>query len=438
MSIFKSMLGFLGNTTRALYGLDGKGDDGSNSTGNKSKSPEGRKLNAFVREETRKTAKKLLEKFDKETINNFVSGKTKGSEKESASNKNKDVKSKNNTASKIKPLPQGGDMIDMLNKIYSFLKTNSEEDKLHQDRLNNYMEENLAEAKARHDKLLEAIKKLMVDVRGVKEEVQTATPPPVQEKNILDILMDAFDIKDIKTVFRILGRFGTLLAPALPFLIGAGSIVAFGYAMYKMFTNKDAYEAPDSEVNKGLAQAESVGGLAGVQDAEEKMKKLPEYDQVMAQIKNYETTYNEGMPLNDKQLSGYEKKSAAAKKAVDDYKKERDNKSYTPVPTPRTVVNTAGQTGMPGLDETATAGTASPAPTSAAPSPGEKLNNVVSENNNAKIEQMTEPPEVNTINNTMVSGNKKESEIAPKLDLPSVRNQEETFRRMIFYSTKVV
>jgi len=436
MSIFKSMLGFLGNTTRALYGLDGKGGEGSNSTGNKSKSPEGRKLNAFVREETRKTAKKLLEKFDKETINNFVSGKTKGSEKESASNKNKDVKSKNNTASKIKPLPQGGDMIDMLNKIYSFLKTNSEEDKLHQDRLNNYMEENLAEAKARHDKLLEAIKKLMVDVRGVKEEVQTATPPPpVQEKNILDILMDAFDIKDIKTVFRTLGRFATMLTPALPFLIGATSVFALGYAMYKMFTNKDAYEAPDSDVNKGLAQAESVGGYAGVQDAEEKLKKLPEYDQVMAQIKNYETTYNEGMPLNDKQLFGYEKRS---KKAVDDYKKERDSKSYTPVPTPRTVVDTAGQTGMPSLSETPTAGTASPAPASAAPSPGEKLNNVVSENNNAKIEQMTEPPEVNTINNTMVSGNKKESEIAPKLDLPSVRNQEETFRRMIFYSTKVV
>ena len=434
MSIFNSMLGFLGNTTRALYGLN-ENDGGKDGSDKKSKSPEGRKLNAFVREETRKTAKKLLEKFDKETINNFVSGKTKGSEKESASNKNKDVKSKNNTASKIKPLPQGGDMIDMLNKIYSFLKTNSEEDKLHQERLNNYMEENLAEAKARHDKLLEAIKKLMVDVRGVKEEVQTATPPPVQEKNILDILMDAFDIKDIKTVFRILGRFGTLLAPALPFLIGAGSIVAFGYAMYKMFTNKDAYEAPDSEVNKGLAQAESVGGLAGVQDAEEKLKKLPEYDQVMAQIKNYETTYNEGMPLNDKQLFGYEKKS---KKAVDDYKKERDSKSYTPLPTPSAAVNTAGQTGMPSLSETPTAETASPAPASAAPSPGEKLNNVVSENNNAKIEQMTEPPEVNTINNTMVSGNKKESEIAPKLDLPSVRNQEETFRRMIFYSTKVV
>ena len=400
--------------------------------------PKGQELAREVSNETVKTTKKMMQKFDGDTINNFINGKSKSPQnKEYASSKTKNVKSKNNTASKIKPLPQGAEMIDMLNKIHTFLQRNGEQDKLHQDRLNNYMEENLAEAKARHDKLLEAIKKLTKDVSVTKEEVSTASSP-AQEKNILDILTDVFDIKDIKTVFKTLGRFATMLTPFLGPLAAAASIAVFGYTMYKMFTNKDAYEAPDSEVNKGLAQAEKVGGYAGVQDAEEKMKKLPEYDQVMAQIKNYETTYNEGMPLNDKQLSGYEKKNAAAKKAVDDYKKERDSKSYTPVPTPRTVVNTTGQTGMPSLSETPTAGTASPAPASAAPSPSEKLNNVVSENNNAKIEQMTEPPEVNTINNTMVSGNKKESEIAPKLDLPSVRNQEETFRRMIFYSTKVV
>ena len=400
--------------------------------------PKGQELAREVSNETVKTTKKMMQKFDGDTINNFINGKTKSSKnKEYASNKTKNVKSKNNTASKIKPLPQGADMIDMLNKIHTFLQRNGEQDKLHQDRLNNYMEENLAEAKARHDKLLEAIKKLTKDVSVTKEEAPTASPP-AQEKNILDILTDAFDIKDIKTVFKTLGRFGTMLMPALPFLIGAGSVLAFGIAMYKMFTNKDAYEAPDSDVNEGIRQSDSVGGLPGVQDAEEKMKKLPEYDQVMAQIKNYETTYNEGMPLNDKQLSGYEKRNAAAKKAVDDYKKERDSKSYTPVPTPRTVVNTAGQTGMPGLSEIPTAETASPTPAAAAPSPSEQLNNVVAENNDAKINEATAPPSVNTINNTIASGSKQEVKNAPKLDLPSVRNQEETFRRMIFYSTKVV
>ena len=400
--------------------------------------PKGQELAREVSNETVKTTKKMMQKFDGDTINNFINGKTKSPQnKEYASNKTKNVKSKNNTASKIKPLPQGADMIDMLNKIHTFLQRNGEQDKLHQDRLNNYMEENLAEAKARHDKLLEAIKKLTKDISVTKEEAPTASPP-AQEKNILDILTDVFDIKDIKTVFKTLGRFATMLTPFLGPLAAAASVAAFGYIMYKMFTDKNAYEDPESEVSKGLAQAKKVGGLAGVQDAEEKLKKLPEYDQVMAQIKNYETTYNEGMPLNDKQLSGYEKKNAAAKKAVDDYKKERDSKSYTPVPTPSVAVNTAGQTGMAGLNETSPVETASPAPAAAAPTPSQQLNNVVAENNDAKISEATAPPSVNTINNTVASGSKKEIKNAPKLDLPSVRNQEETFRRMIFYSTRVV
>ena len=82
--------------------------------------------------------------------------------------------------------------------------------------------------------------------------------------------------------------------------------------------------------------------------------------------------------------------------------------------------------------------TASPAPAAAAPTPSQQLNNVVAENNDAKISEATAPPSVNTINNTVASGSKKEIKNAPKLELPSVRNQEETFRRMIYYSTRVV
>ena len=127
--------------------------------------PKGQELAREVSNETVKTTKKMMQKFDGDTINNFINGKSKSPQnKEYASSKTKNVKSKNNTASKIKPLPQGAEMIDMLNKIHTFLQRNGEQDKLHQDRLNNYMEENLAEAKARHDKLLEAIKKLTKDV----------------------------------------------------------------------------------------------------------------------------------------------------------------------------------------------------------------------------------------------------------------------------------
>jgi len=438
MSIFKSMLGFLGNTTRALYGLN-ENDGEKDGSGNKSKSPEGRKLNAFVREETRKTAKKLLEKFDKETINNFVSGKTKGSEKESASNKNKDVKSKNNTASKIKPLPQGGDMIDMLNKIYSFLKTNSEEDKLHQERLNNYMEENLAEAKARHDKLLEAIKKLTKDI-GYGKEVPAPTAvkdvPPEQEKSILDYILDAFDIgkgaldlaKKVGKVIRLAGPL--LLNPiTLTFLAG---IATLGIARY--LVGQIAENAPNMKAMSPNEAAAALTGSAG------DIKKQGGREFLEDIVKNGKARAIELLkdPVANaeaiKQMGGLDKVKAIAN---DEKEYTVPDKVNTEMPEVKRREITPGSL-RDRQRQNQQGDTASPAPADAAPSPGAKLNNAVSENNNAKIEQMTEAPEVNTVNNTMVSGNKKESEIAPKLDLPSVRNQEETFRRMIFYSTKVV
>ena len=82
--------------------------------------PKGQELAREVSNETVKTTKKMMQKFDGDTINNFINGKSKSSQnKEYASSKTKNVKSKNNTASKIKPLPQGAEMIDMLNKIHS-------------------------------------------------------------------------------------------------------------------------------------------------------------------------------------------------------------------------------------------------------------------------------------------------------------------------------
>ena len=226
--------------------------------------------------------------------------------------------------------------------------------------------------------------------------------------------------------------------PALPFLIGAGSVLAFGYAMYKMFTNKDAYEAPDSDVNKGLEQSDNVGGFPGVQDSEEKLKKLPEYDQVMTKIKDYETTYNEGVPLTDKQLSGYEKRSDVAKKAVDDYKKQRDSKSYTPVPTPRTAVNTAGQTGMTGLSEISGDSPEydyTPKPVSTPTSA--QLNEKINENLDLMMTHpSSDPAPAPTVNNTNVSNNSKPQQAMGKI--PSIRNTEKTFSDMILYSTRVV
>jgi hypothetical protein len=400
--------------------------------------PKGQELAREVSNETVKTTKKMMQKFDGDTINNFINGKTKSSKnKEYASNKTKNVKSKNNTASKIKPLPQGAEMIDMLNKIHTFLQRNSEQDNLHRERLNNYMEENLAEAKARHDKLLEAIKKLTKDM-GYGKEMPTATKdvPPEQEKSILDYILDAFGLgKDVKDVFNIVKEIvkvarGSPLAGGMAIAALAGAIVGYVLPWVRnrdKELNPENYKDVPSEI---AAQEGKTNKQAGAQNQRKAVAKM-RYPAVVEMLKANPEALSEMTGMSIPELNDWVSSS-----------KPTDVLSYTPIsernkatPIPSGYQNEAQQ------QEDGNGGstpTASPTPAAAAPTPSQQLNNVVAENNDAKISEATAPPSVNTINNTVASGSKQEVKNAPKLDLPSVRNQEETFRRMIFYSTRVV
>lgn len=121
--------------------------------------PKGNQLAKVVSEETKKTTQKIYQKFDKATINNFVSSKTKSANKQSVANKTNNVKS-SGTASKIKPLPQAGEFSDMLMKIYQFLQKSFETDKIRNQIENNFAEEKILEEKRRHEKLLDSLKSL--------------------------------------------------------------------------------------------------------------------------------------------------------------------------------------------------------------------------------------------------------------------------------------
>jgi hypothetical protein len=121
--------------------------------------PKGNQLAKVVSEETKKTTQKIYQKFDKATINNFVSSKTKSGNKQSVANKTNNVKS-SGTASQIKPLPQAGEFSDMLMKIYQFLQKSFETDKIRNQIENNFAEEKILEEKRRHEKLLDSLKSL--------------------------------------------------------------------------------------------------------------------------------------------------------------------------------------------------------------------------------------------------------------------------------------
>jgi hypothetical protein len=84
--------------------------------------------------------------------------------------------------------------------------------------------------------------------------------------------------------------------------------------------------------------------------------------------------------------------------------------------------------------ETSSAPTAMAQGTSS-PNPGQQLNQVQGENLNAKVQEKLSEGE-SVVNNNAIS--KSLSSTSTKGPLPPVRNQEETFAKMIYESTRVV
>jgi hypothetical protein len=83
-------------------------------------------------------------------------------------------------------------------------------------------------------------------------------------------------------------------------------------------------------------------------------------------------------------------------------------------------------------------GESSGAATAVAPTPASaQLNSVQSENNNAKIDTMVEPSK-STINTVNAGPTESGPVSSQRSSIPPVRNLEETFQKMIIYSTRVV
>jgi hypothetical protein len=88
---------------------------------------------------SQETTLELTGSFGK--LTKFLFGSSTSSKKDIAFTGKAKVVSDKGTASKIKPLQQGNEMLDMLMKIYQFMNKNFEEDKLHRELQNNFKEE---------------------------------------------------------------------------------------------------------------------------------------------------------------------------------------------------------------------------------------------------------------------------------------------------------
>ena len=328
------------------------------------------------------------------------------------------------TATKIGKLEGENQTLDMLMKIYEFMQKSNEDRIKQRDSENAFAEENKLEKDRQHKALIAAITGKPIQVT----EKQTAEKVEEKRNNFLDDALAAFGgLSLAKTAFTTLATVAKFFAFNPVGLAILGS-VALGALFWKLFSDKSGYEDANSELSKGLKQAESVGGLAGVKDEAERRKKLPEYDRTMAEIQDFETYQNEGDKLNDQQLKGYASRGPGALEAVEDYKIAREQYNKT-----------VGATASPAPSATPSAGGSTPpSPVSeapaTAPAASQKLNQVQNENLDLSIPQSKTDPATVVNNNSIKSYNKT----GTKIPMPSVRNQEPTFANMILYSTRVV
>ena len=338
---------------------------------------------------------------------------------------------------------EDNEISSILLNIEDLLKKSLEDDQFQKDKENNFAEERESERLRRHKELMEAI-------TGKKYSGKaSATKTSEDNKEEEDTIIAAFGLKAIgKAALKGLGIVAKFaLGPIGAPLLAAAAIGGFGYFIYKALKEEPSYEAEQQA--KGLEQAQRVGGLAGAKDEEDRIRKLPEYERTMAEIENYEKTYNEGEKLNDVQLEPFIKKGPEAAKAVQDYKAKRDGRTATPVnqatqtptstepgesstPSASPMAGGSAGTGATGSSSTPAGGEASAAMES--PNMGSQLQNVQSENLDMKLPEGAEDPAIQVNNSVKTSSPSTER----KDFLPPVRNLEETFQRMILYSTRVV
>lgn len=453
----------------------------------------GGSLKAAVSEKMKAKAKGIKEKFDPMNIAKFMTGgsslgaavvgKMTGRSKEDMEHftgqKARQV-SGGDTATRVGSLKEGNELLDILMKIYTLMQSTNAAEVKNLEEENNYKEENDAERERRNKALLDALKG--------KKEAKTADKLEKEEPGLFDSILDMFGLgANGLSILKTLGSF--LISPLGLALVGFTA--ASGLILYLMSQASPEAHAEASKVqDAGDVSHEGKTIMEAASDAvagrknnlllaanKEGKFKTPWYN--FSKRAEEEKKYLQSIGFDEKTgLTAAEKELGYT--TIDDNgnpirPKEKTTQSEgstpkpsaTPAPTnapaaPSTTSEDSGGTSSaspvaPSAPAVATGGGSSSSPTnkesesSAVPvagslssgeeivepsSSGSKLASVTSENLDSKLPTPTEESEATTtVNNINKKSTLKESTQAK---LPFVRNQEETFQRMIMRSTRVV
>jgi hypothetical protein len=435
----------------------------------------GASLKSAISQKTQAKMAGIKETFDPMNIAKFMTGGSNWApallgkltgRKQSSIDYFSGVKRRKGSAEKLGAVGSGGgDFLGILQSIESLLHTTREEDKLEAEKENNFAEEKALEKARRHKELMEAL-----TGKPYKEKV---VPTATKE----DEPSTPFDVPDLSLLRKMLKWFGGPVGLAL---LGVASMAAFFGLLYwglqellKITPNMKAL-SPEEATNALMGddkQIDKEGGREYLEDIVkngknraiellkdpeanvkeilemgglDKVKKIAEDEKVYeipARSKDTlapTTTPKDVFVKNSRKRT---KKAAAEfwdKEFGPYYNDDGTRKSATPVKS-----STGGneqfkkeaeeftnkQTSVPPVtSESSAAVTENPAAS-------QKLNSVQAENLQAKIEEKTAPGK--TIVNTAVAKSAMESIFIDGPLLP-VRNLEESYQDMIFYSTRIV
>ena len=144
--------------------------------------------------ETKETVLQLKGKFGPEGITKKLIRGQKPSKEMSFTGEITEAKPEPK-ARRINPSTQGRNVVDLLMKIYSFMKKNYESDVMMRERENNFKEENALEDEKRHVKLIKAIdglKSQLIEDSKLSATASLITPKPdTPTTSIFDMIADA-------------------------------------------------------------------------------------------------------------------------------------------------------------------------------------------------------------------------------------------------------
>lgn len=414
---------------------------------------------AKISDKTKETTLNLTGKFSK----NFLSrlkNKSFGSKDSDVTftGKVKEQKTSGKTAEKIKPLKQGNELIDMLMKIYNFMDKSHNEDKLKNEQSNNFKEEQKIEDNKRHAKLIKAIEDLKKGL-GVPT-TDTATKEDTDSGGGNDFLSTITGIANAGSLF-------VKLAPLAEIALPLAAIVAAGFAGKALsdFFNKRGEENEQKDLDqvrnnpfnsKDIEGLSDAGNLNDVKDTfnfgnvrdkrrqqaliekriEDGQQFTPEEASLIKRKFDIDVPVKNGG--KNTELSPQEKKvmenmiknnpeGTFAQKYYEEHPDDELTKKYRKSATPAATPNETKPAPAPAA--AATPATSTP--------PSAKLNAVQAENNTAKIDDMTKSPSV-SVNNSNVATTPDRPAPRQRTKIPPVRNLEESFQKMIIYSTRVV